>query len=126
MLKWLSISIFLILIGCAATAADLILNTSLTINTPTTYDSVVIQSSGILTANAEITVTGKMIIESGGQVNHSGYPTNGGNGLVLTIGDSLKIYGTIYATGRGLRGAEVTGVNSEVAVKYMMSREQLL
>jgi len=90
-------------------AADLILNGSLTINTPTTYDSVVIQSGGILTADDSIIVLGKMIIESGGQVTHSGYPTNGGQGMILTIGDSLIVTGTIYATGRGLRGAGSNG-----------------
>ncbi|MBI3195588.1 MAG: hypothetical protein HYZ34_14145, partial [Ignavibacteriae bacterium] len=84
----------------------LLLDSSLTISTPTTFDSVRITATGILTVDDSLTVLGDMVVESGGFVTHSGYPTNERNGLQLHVGGTLevKLGGSINVSGKGLRG----------------------
>lgn len=82
---------------------DLILNSALTISVPTTYDSVIIQSGGVLTADDTITVLGNMVIESGGIVTHS---LRLESGLILNVTDTLDVQsgGYIDVKAKGLRG----------------------
>ncbi|MFQ5607648.1 MAG: hypothetical protein ACE5GA_06855, partial [Candidatus Zixiibacteriota bacterium] len=81
-LAQLTLSGLLVAIASTASAADLILSTSLTIPTDTTFDSVVIQSGGILTADGVIMVLNDMRIESGGIVTHT---LRDASGLVLDV-----------------------------------------
>ena len=84
-------------------AEGLILDSLLTISSPTTFDSVVIQSAGILTADAKITCAGSFRVQSGGIVTHTVRYTAG---LVLNVSGTLTVAsgGSIDVTGKGLLG----------------------
>ena len=89
-------------------ADSVLLDSAMTISSPVTYDSVIIYSRGVLTADAEITVTGSLRIDSGGVLTHS---VRNLSGLVLNVLDSLVVMpgGRIDVTGKGLRGAGNSG-----------------
>jgi hypothetical protein len=78
-------------------------DSTIIINTPAKYDSVRIKQGGLLIANDSISVTGGLVVETGGIITHGGRLFLG---LFLDIGRTLEIQsgGTIDVTGRGLSG----------------------
>jgi len=98
LILWLTLSF----IGSGLTQY-LYLDSALTITTPSTFDSVRITSTGILTADDSITVLGNMIIDSGGVVTHSLRLLEG---LRLHVIGTLEVKsgGAIDVSAKGLRG----------------------
>ncbi len=86
-----------------AYAQDLIVTGPFTISTDITYDNVVVQSGGVLTVDAVLTVTNDMTIASGGVVTHS---LRYESGLVLNVIGTLDVEtgGLIDLNAKGLRG----------------------
>jgi len=82
---------------------SLIVTGSVTINRDTTFKFVRVESGGELTADSAITVTGNMIIQSGGVVTHS---TRLLSGLQLNVSGTLEVQagGLIDLNSKGLRG----------------------
>jgi len=93
----------LILGSGRAEAEDLIVPPSVTINRDTTFTNVTILSGGVLTANAVITVTNSLVVDSLGVITHS---LHNFGGLRLNVGSELRVMrgGRIHADGRGLYG----------------------
>ena len=72
MRRVLSLVILTVLVKLGPSLADtLTVAGSVTISTDTTFDYVVVKSTGELTANGAISVTGDMLVESNGRVTHS-------------------------------------------------------
>jgi len=115
MYRALTFILFVIAISSNSTAQYLYLDSALTISTQTTYDSVRITSTGILTADDSIAVLGNMTIESGGVVTHSPRLLSG---LRLNVIGTLDVQsgGVIDVNGKGLRGGNngsIFGCNGE-------------
>jgi hypothetical protein len=94
-------------------AEDLIVSGPVTISADTTFTNVVIQQGGALTADAVITVTGDMTVESGGVVTHSAYPTTSAYGP--TAGLVLNVLGTLDVQSGGLIDLNVRGLRGGVS-----------
>jgi len=92
-------------LGTFGTAQYLSLDTTLTISSPTTFDSVRIGQYGVLIADDSIAVLGNMRIEPGGIVTHL---TRLVAGLRLKVGGTLEVKsgGAIDVSGKGLLGGQ--------------------
>jgi len=103
-MKALKIILVLVIVSFHISSADdLILSDSLTLSADTTFNSVIIQDGGCLTADAIINVIGDLTIDSGGVITHSDRLLAG---LVLNVGGTLEIEsgGSINVDGMGLKG----------------------
>lgn len=98
-----------------AFADSLIVSGTVTIRSDTTFDYVEVQSGGTLIADGEVTVSGDMVIQSGGVVTHSARLQAG---LQLKVTGTLDINagGKIDVTAKGLLGGangSAFGLNGE-------------
>src|SRR5262249_49790310 len=82
---------------------DLVISSAVTLSQSETHRNVTLQGGGILTVDAPLTVTGDMVIQSGGAVTHSERLLAG---LVLSVAGTLDVQsgGAVDASARGLRG----------------------
>jgi RHS repeat-associated protein len=82
---------------------DTVVASAITLSAPRTFLGLRIASGGILTADAEITVTGDMTVDNGGTVTHSARLLSG---LVLSVTNLLEVQpgGSIDVSYQGLRG----------------------
>jgi len=97
----------LLFAGSGVMAADLFVSGPVTISVDTTFDSIIVQNGGVLTADALVNVIENMHIESGGVVTHSQRLLTG---LRLDVGGTLLIDGSIDVSTKGLLGG--TGSSS--------------
>src|SRR6266536_2790580 len=84
-------------------AADLIVDSLLTIDSPATYENVFVTGTGQLTVDAPLTVNVNMTIQSAGVVTHSARLLGG---LQLSVTGTLDVQagGLIDVDVKGLRG----------------------
>ncbi|MDI6768022.1 MAG: hypothetical protein QME52_14470, partial [Bacteroidota bacterium] len=90
-------------------AQYLLLDSTLTVSSPMTFDSVRILSNGNLVADDSIAVLGNMMIDSGGVITHSQRLLSG---LRLNVLGTLEIKsgGMIDVNGKGLLGGHRGGL----------------
>ncbi len=88
LLVWLFCAAIVLSMPAMVFGEDLIVSGPTTISSPATYDIVIVQSGGTLTANAAITVLDDMTVNEGGVVTHS---LRNEQGLILVVSGSIEI-----------------------------------
>ncbi|NIM00184.1 MAG: hypothetical protein GTN89_04640, partial [Acidobacteria bacterium] len=76
---------------CDGGVPGTLVNFAATLSTPRTFLNLTVTTGGTLTADALVTVTGDMTVESGGLVTHSPYSGGAIPSMVLTVTGTLDV-----------------------------------